>query len=109
VVTAGKKNSFDAKNAKLITLKSAVYNSTNNTVTLTPKKRFALTKLVQLRVSGQPPSGLQDSLGRLIDTGTIADKREAMLSRFCGATICAIASQRLCHRAKQVPSSWKMC
>ena len=31
------------------------------------KKGFALTKPVQIQVNGQPPSGLEDSFGRLID------------------------------------------
>jgi hypothetical protein len=57
--TAGKKRSFDAKNAKVIKLKSAAYNAANNTVTLTPKKAFGLTKQVQLRINGQPPSGFE--------------------------------------------------
>ena len=34
---------------------------------LFPKKPFALTKKVQLQVDGVPPSGLEDSFGRLID------------------------------------------
>jgi hypothetical protein len=94
VATAGKKNSFDAKNAKLINLKSAAYNPANNTITLNPKKPFALTKPVQLRVSGQPPSGLQDTLGRLIDgdqNGTPGCNAVALLRR-SGATISAIRS-----------------
>src|SRR5262249_47367898 len=64
---AGKRGSFTARNARLIKLRSAVYNGASDTVTLTPKKPFALTKPVQLQVSGQPPSGLDDTLGRLID------------------------------------------
>jgi hypothetical protein len=36
-------------------------------VTLTPKKPFALTKPVQVRVNRLAPSGLQDIEGRLID------------------------------------------
>jgi len=49
-----------------------------NTVTLTPKKAFALTKPVQLVVDGEPPSGLQDSYGRFIDGGKNAT---ALLTR----------------------------
>jgi hypothetical protein len=67
LVEAGSKSSFTAKNAKKIKLVSAAYNSANNTVTLTPKKKFALSKKAQLVVNGAPPSGLEDSLGRLID------------------------------------------
>jgi hypothetical protein len=67
LATAGSRNSFDAKNAGIIKLKSANLNVSSNTVTLTPKKAFALTKTVQFRVNGLPGSGLQDSAGRLID------------------------------------------
>ena len=63
----GKKGSFTAKNAKVIKLNSAAYIASLNEVTLTPKKPFALTKPVQVQVNGSPPSGLQDSEGRLID------------------------------------------
>src|SRR5262249_39225263 len=67
LATAGKKGSFTARNAKVIKLKSAVYNPATNAVALTPRKPFSLTKPVQLQVIGVPPSGLQDGLGRLID------------------------------------------
>jgi hypothetical protein len=66
LATAGKKGSFDAKNAGIIKLKSAVVGS-NNSVRLTPRKAFALSKTVQFRVNGLAPAGLQDSQGRLID------------------------------------------
>jgi hypothetical protein len=62
--TPGKKNSFTAKNAKVLKLKSAAYNGTTWTVTLTPKVAFALTKSVQLTVNGQ---ALQDDNGNGID------------------------------------------
>ena len=67
LATAGKKGSFTAKNATVIKLKSAVYSSQNDTVTLTLKSPLKLTKTVQLEVNGEPPSGLEDSFGRLID------------------------------------------
>jgi hypothetical protein len=66
LVEAGKKGSFTAKTAKAIKLLSAVYNSANDTVTLTPKK-IVLRKKAQLVVDGEAPSGLEDSQGRLID------------------------------------------
>ena len=50
LATAGKKGSFTAKNAPVIKLKSAVYNGSLNTVALTLKKPFALTKPVQVLV-----------------------------------------------------------
>ena len=67
LVMAGNHGSFTARNAKKIKLRTASYNATTDTVTLIPRKAFALTKKVQLEVDGVPPSGLQDSLGRLID------------------------------------------
>ena len=67
LATAGKKGSFTAKNAAVLKLKSAAYNESNNTVTLTPLKPFTLSKPVQLRVYGSGSSALQDSLGRFID------------------------------------------
>ncbi len=72
LATAGKHGSFTAKNAGVIKLKTAVYSATNDTVTLTPKKAFTLAKPVQLVVNGTPPSGLQDTLGRLFDGGSNA-------------------------------------
>jgi hypothetical protein len=92
LATPGKKGSFDAKNAGVIKLKSAVYNAATNTVTLTPKKAFALTKPVQLRVNGQSPSGLEDSVGRLIDgdrNGQPGGNAVALLRRG-GVTISAL-------------------
>ena len=96
LATACKKGSFIAKNAPVIKLKSALYNAATNSVTLTPKKAFALTKPVQLLVDGEPPSGLRDSYGRYIDGGKSAT---VLLSRG-GATITAFRyaptiSQRL--------------
>jgi cyclophilin family peptidyl-prolyl cis-trans isomerase len=64
----GKKGSYTARNAVVVKLRSAVYDSADHTVTLTPKKRFALTKQpLQLLIDGSSPSGLQDGSGRYID------------------------------------------
>jgi hypothetical protein len=94
LATAGKKGSFDAKNAGIIKLKSAAYNAAANEVMLTPKKPFALTKAVQLRVNGLAPSGLLDTLGRLIDgnhDGQAGGNAVALL-RSHGATLSARVS-----------------
>jgi hypothetical protein len=80
------RGSFTAKNAQDIKLKSAVYKTATNTVALTPRKPFGLAKPVQLLVDGVPPSGLQDSYGRLIDGGKNAT---ALLTRG-GATVTAV-------------------
>jgi hypothetical protein len=93
LATAGKKGSFTAKNAKVIKLRSALYNAATHTVTLTPLKAFSLSKPVQLVVYGVPPSGLQDSLGRFIDgghNGRPGGNAVAVLSRG-GATLSAIS------------------
>ncbi len=67
LATANGNGSFTAKNSPVLTLRSAVFNPANDTVTLTPKKAFALTKAVELTIDGTAPSGLQDSSGQLID------------------------------------------
>ena len=80
----GKKGSYTAKNAQVIKLKSAVYKAASDTVTLTPKKAFALTSKVQLVVNGVPPSGLEDSYGRYIDgdhNGTAGGNAIAILAK----------------------------
>jgi hypothetical protein len=69
LATPGKKGSYTAKNAAVIKLKKAVYTAAGDKVTLTPKKPFALTKPVQLRVYAELPHGLEDSLGRFINGG----------------------------------------
>ena len=67
LATPGKKGLYTAKNAGIIKLRSAVYNRSSNTVALTPKVPFSLTKPVQLLVYGTGDLGLQDAEGRLID------------------------------------------
>jgi RHS repeat-associated protein/uncharacterized repeat protein (TIGR01451 family) len=83
LATPGTGGSYTAKNAGLITLKSAVYTATTHTVALTPTKPFSLTKPVQLLVYGTGRNGLQDSHGRLIDgdhNGTPGGNAVAILS-----------------------------
>jgi hypothetical protein len=69
LATPGKKGSYTAKNAGVIKLKSAIYTGSSETVALTPRKPFVLTKPVQLQIKGTPPAGLQDNEGRYIDGG----------------------------------------
>ena len=44
LVMAGNHGSFTARNSQKIKLRTASYNPTTDTVTLTPRKAFALTK-----------------------------------------------------------------
>jgi MBG domain (YGX type) len=84
LTSAGKKGSFTAKNSKVITLRSAAYSAASDLVTLTLNKPFKLSKPVQLLIDGQANSGLEDSLGRLIDgnhDGQPGGNAVAVLSR----------------------------
>jgi hypothetical protein len=90
----GKKGLYTARNAKAIKLRSAVYDSDDDTVTLIPKKPFALAQPVQLVIDGLPPSGLRDGSGRFLDgadTGTACSNAVAILSRR-GASVDAVAA-----------------
>jgi hypothetical protein len=90
LATAGKNGSFTAKNSRAIKLKSVVYNPANDSVTLTAKQAFALTKPVQLQVHG---GLLHDNWGRLIDgnhDGRPGGNAVAVLKR-TGVTISAMA------------------
>jgi hypothetical protein len=94
LVEAGKKGSFTAKNAKAIKLLSAVYNSANDTVTLTPKKKFVLSTKARLVVNGAPPSGLEDTHGRLIDgngNGQAGSNAVAIIATNGAATMSALS------------------
>ncbi|HKI20425.1 MAG TPA: peptidylprolyl isomerase [Isosphaeraceae bacterium] len=62
-----KKGSYTARNAVGVKLRSAVYNTATDTVTLTPRKPFALkAQALQLVIDGTSPSGLQDMVGRYL-------------------------------------------
>jgi hypothetical protein len=89
LATPGKKGSYTAKNAGIIKLSSAVYSPSADKVVLTPRKPFALTKPVQVLAYGTGSSGLEDTLGRLIDgdhNGTAGGNAVAILNKK-GATI----------------------
>jgi RNA polymerase sigma-70 factor (subfamily 1) len=84
LASAGNNGSFTAKNAKIAKLKSAAYNAATSTVTLTPKKSFALTKPVQLVDYGTGSSLLEDAYGRLINgdhNGTPGGNAVAIFTR----------------------------
>jgi hypothetical protein len=93
LVTPGTRGSFTARNARKIKLRSAVYDSGSDRVTLTLKKALALTTPVQLTVAGTPPSGLQDPFGQFIDgkrDGQPGSNAVAVLRR-TGVVLSAIA------------------
>jgi hypothetical protein len=107
LATAGKKGSFTAKNAQVIKLRSAVYNGSSNTVALTLKKPFALTKPVQLIVYGTGASGLQDAEGRLIDgdhNGTAGGNAIAILAKK-SVTIKAVEQSQTRAQVAQLTSA----
>jgi hypothetical protein len=93
LATANGKGSFTARNSPLLKLRSAVFNPANDTVTLTPRKAFALTKAVELTIAGTAPSGLQDSSGQLIDgddNGQAGSNAVALIRR-SGVTLNPVA------------------
>ncbi len=63
----GSNGSYTARNARVLFLKKPVYNGTAYTVTLTPGRPFALTRKAELVINGNPPNGLRDSAGKLLD------------------------------------------
>jgi cyclophilin family peptidyl-prolyl cis-trans isomerase len=84
MATPGKRGSYTAKNAGIIHLKRASYAAGSDSVTLTPTKRFTITKAVQLLIYGTAPSGLQDSYGRNLDAaaaGQAGSNAIAILSK----------------------------
>ena len=80
----GAKGSYSARNAPVIKLRKRIYDSSRFMETLMLKTPLALRKKAELLVFGQPPSGLTDSFGRLIDgdhNGTAGGNATAFLTR----------------------------
>jgi plastocyanin len=63
----GSKDSFIARNARVVKLASAFYDAALDEVILKPKRPVSLANCVQVVIDGQQPGGLQDSLGRVIN------------------------------------------
>ncbi len=62
------KQGSQRRNAVVVKLRSAKYNAATDSVTLTPRKPFALkARALQLLIDGTSPSGLQDIVGRYLD------------------------------------------
>ena len=94
LATANSKGSFTARNSPAIRLRSAVFDPANDTVTLTPRKAFTLSKPVQLTINGSSPSGLQDVSGQLIDgdnNGAAGSNAVAVIRR-TGVTLNPVAA-----------------
>jgi hypothetical protein len=67
-VVAGKKGVFTATKGTVIRVGKAQYTAASpDTVTLSPMTPFRLSRTVEIRINGLPPSGLKDSAGRFID------------------------------------------
>ena len=65
---SGQEGSYTGKNAVVVKLHSANYSAATDSVTLTPRKPFALkARPLQLLIDGTSPSGLQDIVGRYLD------------------------------------------
>ena len=63
-----KTGSYTSKKAVVVKLQRATYNAANDSVTLIPRKPFALkARPLQLLIDGTSPSGLQDIVGRYLD------------------------------------------
>ncbi|MFO0957659.1 MAG: Ig-like domain repeat protein [Isosphaeraceae bacterium] len=67
LTTADRRGSFDSKTAPVVKLKSAQYSAGTNLVKLTLARPLALTRILQLRISGTLPKALMDASGRAID------------------------------------------
>jgi hypothetical protein len=102
LVAAGKGGSFTAKNAKVIKIKSAVYNPADDEVTLKPAL-FGLSKPVELVVYGTGPNGLQDAEGRYIDGADngMAGSNAVAILRKGGVTIQAVPAGPLAIKAQR--------
>jgi hypothetical protein len=97
---AGRHGSFTGRGTKPIALGSAVYSGSTDSVTLRPRKAFALSKPVQIRVNRLAPSELADDLGRLIDgnhDGQAGGDAVAILSP-AGARLAARVARGAAHR-----------
>jgi hypothetical protein len=80
LIERGKGGRYVATKAMTIPVKSASYNGSDDTVTLTPRP-FALSKPVEV-VVGVPPSGLRDAEGRpIVGNGASSGEATAVLSK----------------------------
>ncbi len=67
ILAAGLDGRFGTHDDQLIAIESAIYDSSTNTVTLTPARRLNLHRRYELIVNGSTPTGVADLAGNLLD------------------------------------------
>ncbi len=82
----GRNDSFIAKNAKVVKLRSATYNPALDEVILKPKRPFGLANCVQVVIDGHQPGGLQDSFGRVINGDDDGEPGGDVVAMICRTT-----------------------
>ncbi len=103
LVMANTSGLFTGKGTKVIKIKSAAYNATAHSVTLTPAA-FTLSKSVELVVYGSGTNGLKDSQSRYIDgnhDGVAGGNAVAILKK-TGVTINAVPAGPLAIKRQGV-------
>jgi hypothetical protein len=67
IIAPGPDGRFHTHDDLTIRIKSAKYDATRNSVTLTPARRLDLHRRYQLVVNGSTPMGITDAAGNLLD------------------------------------------
>ncbi len=67
IIATGPDGRFGTHDDRSIAIKSAVYDATTNTVTLTPARRLNLHRRYELIVNGSTATGVADVAGNLLD------------------------------------------
>ena len=102
LIVANKSGSFTGNGTKMIKIKSAAYNSANDSVTLTPLA-FGLGRKVELVVFGSGSHGLMDAEGRYIDgdhNGSAGGNAVAIISK-TGVSVQAVPRGPLAHKLQR--------
>ncbi len=86
LVAAGKGGSFTARTARVIKLRSAVYDAVDNSVTLTASKPFLITKPTELFVGGQARAIIGDSHARGVTAAAAPMAKTAIREKTVPAT-----------------------
>jgi hypothetical protein len=67
LLAPGPDGRFGTRDDRTIRIKSAIYDASTNTVTLTPSRRLNLHRRYELIVNGSTPTGITDTAGNLLD------------------------------------------